>query len=202
MSNEAIVHVIDDDDAVRASIGFMLQSVGMTSTDYASAEAFLAILDSLTGGCVVTDIRMPGMNGIELVRALKSRGSHLPVIIMTGHADVPMAIEAMKAGVVEFLEKPFDDEVLLNAVRSALRIAPDTAQEDAERQQFQALLDTLSPRETEVLRGVVAGHSNKVIARDLDISHRTVEVYRANVMSKTKAANLSDLVRIAILARF
>jgi two-component system response regulator FixJ len=202
MSSEPMVHVIDDDDAVRASVTFVLDSAGLRATAYESAEAFLALFGDVSHGCVVTDVRMPAMNGIELIRELQSRGSTLPVIVMTGHADVRMAIDAMRAGVIDFLEKPFDDEVLLNAVTSAMNRGQTQEKDEAERQRFHALLETLSPRETEVLRGVVAGHSNKVIGRDLDISHRTVEVYRANVMSKTSAATLSDLVRIAILAKF
>jgi two-component system response regulator FixJ len=202
MSSEPIVHVIDDDDAVRESVSFVLDSAGLRARAYGSAEAFLAGLGEVSHGCVVTDVRMPAMNGIELIRELQSRGSTLPVIVMTGHADVQMAIEAMRAGVIDFLEKPFDDEVLLGAVTSAMNRGQTLEKDEAERQRFHALLETLSPRETEVLRGVVAGHSNKVIGRDLDISHRTVEVYRANVMSKTNAATLSDLVRIAILAKF
>jgi two-component system response regulator FixJ len=202
MSNDALVHLIDDDDAVRGSLAFVLDSAGFGARTYASAEDFLAVQRDLVAGCIVTDIRMPAMNGLELVQELRRRGSTLPVIVITGHGDVPLAVEAMKAGVADFLEKPFDDELLLTAVRSAMNSDARGDQEDRERERFHAMLETLSPRETEVLRGVVAGRSNKVVARDLGISPRTVEVYRANVMTKTNAGSLSDLVRIAILAKF
>lgn len=202
MSNDALVHLIDDDDAVRGSLAFVLDSAGFGAKTYASAEDFLVVQSDLVAGCIVTDIRMPAMNGLELVQELRRRGSTLPVIVITGHGDVPLAVEAMKAGVTDFLEKPFDDELLLTAVRSAMNADAREDQEDRERERFHAMLETLSPRETEVLRGVVAGRSNKVVARDLGISPRTVEVYRANVMTKTNAGSLSDLVRIAILAKF
>jgi len=202
MSNDALVHLIDDDDAVRDSLAFVLDSAGFEARTYASAEDFLAVQGDVAAGCIVTDIRMPAMNGLELLQELRRRGSALPVIVITGHGDVPLAVEAMKAGVTDFLEKPFDDELLLTAVRSAMNKGARDDQEDRERERFHAMLEALSPRETEVLRGVVAGHSNKVIARDLGISPRTVEVYRANVMTKTNAGSLSDLVRIAILAKF
>lgn len=197
-----LIHVIDDDEPVRKSLAFVLDSAGHRARTYDSGEAFLAVAPGLASGCVVTDVRMPGMNGLELIRALQAIRCPLPVIVMTGHGDVPLAVEAMKAGVVEFLEKPFGDDVFLNAVDLALNRGVREAQEDAETQKFKAMLSALSPRETQTLLGVVAGHSNKVIARDLGLSPRTVEVYRAHVMSKTGAATLSDLVRIAILAQF
>jgi two-component system response regulator FixJ len=200
---EDLVHVIDDDDAVRASLDFVLDTAGYKPRTYESAEKFLAAVDAGgVAGCIVTDVRMPDMSGLELVRRLQARGVALPVIVITGHGDVPLAVEAMKAGVVDFLEKPFDDEVLLRAVNSALHGAARSSQADADRKRFQAMLETLSPRETEVLRGVIAGKSNKEIARDLGISPRTVEVYRAHVMSKTGSGGLSELVRIALLAGF
>lgn len=200
--SDDLVHVIDDDDALRASITFLLTSAGVRSKTYASAMDFLDQLQEPACGCVVTDVRMPGMNGLELVRRLRDRGHQLPVIVITGHADVPLAIEALKAGVVDFLEKPFDDEALLAAIRSAQASGGASAQATEERRRFEAMLATLSPRETEVLRGVVAGKQNKVIAHELGISSRTVEVYRANVMTKTAASSLSELVRVALLAGF
>lgn len=200
--SEAIVHLIDDDEPVRVSLAFVLEMADLPARTYASAQEFLAVADSLTGGCVVTDVRMPEMSGLELVRCLKERGVALPVIVITGHGDVPLAVEAMRAGVVDFLEKPFDDEVLLHAVRSALDTQLKTDEQNSERQRFEQVLATLSPRERDVLRGVVAGKMNKVIAHELGISPRTVEVYRANVMSKTQANGLSELVRIALLAGF
>jgi two-component system response regulator FixJ len=199
---DPIVHVVDDDDAVRASLGFVIESAGLEAETYPSAEAFLAAVTPAFAGCVVTDVRMEEINGIELVRKLQALGIALPVIVMTGHGDVALAVEAMKAGVVDFLEKPFDDEVFLRAVRAALHSGVRSSQEDADRRRFQSMLATLSPRETEVLHGVVDGHSNKEIARLLGISPRTVEVYRAHVMSKTGSQSLSELVRIALLAGF
>lgn len=201
MSDE-VVHVIDDDDAVRESLSFVLDSAGLTARTYESAAAFLAAVQAGVSGCIVTDVRMPEMNGLELVRKLQGMGVVLPVIVITGHGDVPLAVEAMKAGVLDFLEKPFDDEVFLNAVNSALDSGARNLQAEAERARFQAMLSSLSPREAEVLRGVIDGKSNKLIARELGISPRTVEVYRAHVMSKTGCAGLSDLVRMAILAGY
>jgi len=200
--SDVVVHVIDDDEAMRQSLGFLLETAGLGSATYASAGEFLKVADDLDGGVIITDVRMPEMNGLELVRRLHERHVKLPVIVITGHGDIPLAVEAMKAGVADFLEKPFDDEALLGAVRSALQGPISAPQEDSDKRRFQDVLETLSPREQEVLRGVVEGKLNKVIAYELGISPRTVEVYRANVMSKTGAATLSELVRIALLAGF
>ncbi|MDP3852436.1 response regulator FixJ [Phenylobacterium sp.] len=197
---EAVVHLIDDDEAVRDSLSFLLTTAGIASRTYESAVTFLDQLAGAAPGCVVTDIRMPDMNGLELVRRLKDRGASHPIIVITGHGDVPLAVEAMKAGVVDFLEKPFDDEALLGSIRTALTIGGQATQASEERRKFEAMLAALSPRETEVLKGVLAGKQNKVIAFELGISARTVEVYRANVMTKTSAGSLSELVRMALLA--
>lgn len=194
--------MIDDDDAIRASLSFLLKSAGFPAVAYESAVEFLAQQENVGNGCIITDIRMPEMSGLELVRKLKDRGATAPVIVITGHGDVPLAVEAMKAGVFDFLEKPFDDEALLTAVRSALDAHKRSDQEHAERARFETMLGSLSPREQDVLHGVVAGKPNKVIAFELGISPRTVEVYRANVMTKTGAAGLSELVRMALLAGF
>jgi two-component system response regulator FixJ len=199
---EAIVHLIDDDEAVRASLAFILEMNDLPSRSYASALEFLKIAGSLEGGCVVTDVRMPDMSGLDLVGQMKERGIKLPVVVITGHGDVPLAVEAMRAGVIDFLEKPFDDTALLRSVRMALDAQTKTSEQAIERQRFEQMLQTLSAREGEVLKGVVAGKMNKVIAYELGISPRTVEVYRANVMSKTQAHGLSELVRIALLAGF
>ena len=202
MMSEPIVHLIDDDEAIRVSLSFVLEMNDLPARTYGSAQDFLAVAQTLTMGCVVTDVRMPEMSGLELVRRLKERNVTLPVIVITGHGDVPLAVEAMRAGVIDFIEKPFDDVVLLRSIRMALdaKVASDIHAQ--ERLRFEQVLATLSGRETEVLRGVIAGKMNKVIAFDLGISPRTVEVYRANVMSKTHANGLSELVRFALLAGF
>ncbi|MBP6876943.1 MAG: response regulator [Phenylobacterium sp.] len=197
---DELVHVIDDDPAVRDSLAFLLETANLSPRTYDSAVAFLEALPQVTSGCVVTDVRMPEMTGIELVRRLKGQGFRLPIVMITGHADVPLAVEAMKAGVADFIEKPFDDEVLLAAIAAALRDGEKDRQGAAEAAEISARMDILSGREREVLGGLVAGHANKVIAFDLGISPRTVEIYRANVMTKMKAASLSELVRMAMLA--
>jgi len=199
---DPIVHLIDDDEAIRTALGFLLEMNDLPARTYASAPEFLEVADQLKGGCIVTDVRMPEMSGLELVRRLKERGVTLPVVVITGHGDVPLAVEAMRAGVIDFIEKPFDDDVLLRSIRMALDVKVESDVHAQERQRFEQVLKTLSGRETEVLRGVIAGKMNKVIAFELGISQRTVEVYRANVMSKTQANGLSELVRIALLAGF
>jgi two-component system response regulator FixJ len=199
MPNEAVVHVVDDDLAVRQSLSFLLASDGLPVRLHESALAFLDAMKETATGCIVTDVRMPGIDGIELLRRLKARGFSLPVIVMTGHADVPMAVEAMKEGAVDFIEKPFDDDLFLAAVRSALRLQEQHAQRDALVAEVQARLQGLSERERQVLGGLVAGKANKVIAYDLGISPRTVEIYRANVMTKMQAGSLSELVRMALV---
>lgn len=199
---EALVHVIDDDEAVRVSLAFLLEMADLPTRTYDSALAFLEVVPELQTGCIVTDVRMPGMSGLDLVNRLKILGVTLPVIVITGHADVPLAVEAMRAGVVDFLEKPFDDTTLVAAIRAALNLQVKAARQSSEREGFEQMLATLSGREREVLQGVLAGKLNKIIAFELGISPRTVEVYRANVMSKTGAHSLSELVRIAMLAGF
>ncbi|OHB27576.1 MAG: DNA-binding response regulator [Phenylobacterium sp. RIFCSPHIGHO2_01_FULL_69_31] len=200
--SEPIVHLIDDDEAVRTSLAFVLEMSDLPAKTYPSAIEFLEVAETLTGGCIVTDVRMPEMSGLDLVRRLKERNIKLPVIVITGHGDVPLAVEAMRAGVIDFIEKPFDDEVLLRSIRMALDTTAESDAQAQERQRFEEMLSTLSGREKDVLRGVIAGKMNKVIAFELGISPRTVEVYRANVMSKTNANGLSELVRIALLAGF
>lgn len=195
-----LVHVIDDDPAVRDSLSFLLETASLETRVYDSAIAFLEALPEVTSGCVVTDVRMPEMTGIELVRRLKAQGFALPIIMITGHADVPLAVEAMKAGVADFIEKPFNDDILLAAIATALRSGEEGRRGAAEVAEITGRLASLSGREREVLEGLVAGHANKVIAFDLGISPRTVEIYRANVMTKMKAASLSELVRMAMLA--
>jgi two-component system, LuxR family, response regulator FixJ len=200
--SEPIVHLIDDDEAVRVSLAFVLEMNDLPAKTYASAIEFLQVAHTLTGGCIVTDVRMPEMGGLELVRKLKEARVTLPVIVITGHGDVPLAVEAMRAGVIDFIEKPFEEDMLIRSIRMALDEKADADVRSEERQRFEQMLSTLSGREKDVLRGVIAGKMNKVIAYELGISPRTVEVYRANVMSKTKANGLSELVRIALLAGF
>lgn len=199
---EVLVHVIDDDEAVRISLAFLLEMADLPARTYDSAQAFLDVVPAPQSGCIVTDVRMPGMSGLDLVKRLKVLGVTLPVIVITGHADVPLAVEAMRAGVVDFLEKPFDDMALVASIRGALDLQVKAARQTTEREGFEQMLATLSGREREVLQGVLAGKLNKTIAFELGISPRTVEVYRANVMSKTGAHSLSELVRIAMLAGF
>jgi two-component system response regulator FixJ len=200
MNDKTVVHIIDDDAAMRDSLAFLLDVNGFKPLSYDSANVFLSEIAGDTSGCVVSDIRMPGMNGIELVRKLKSEGSACPVILITGHGDVALAVEAMKAGAADFIEKPFDDAVLLGAIRSALDVRPSAQGDSAAKREAEARLAELSPRERDVLQGLVAGKINKVIAHDLSISPRTVEVYRANLMAKTGARSMSELMRIALAA--
>ena len=198
-AGEGIVYVIDDDASARDSLEFLLDVAGVRVRSFASADTFLKAAPPLAGACVVTDVRMPGMSGIELAEEMKRRGAGVPVIIITGHADVPLAIQAMKAGVADFIEKPFDDQVMLTAIHNALAQQAGDEGAAAERQRVLDRIATLSPREREVMDGLVAGKANKVIAFDLDISARTVEVYRANLMMKMQAKTLSDLVRMATI---
>lgn len=195
-----IVHVVDDDESVRQSLAFLLSTAGMAVRLYESATAFLEALDSIQNGCLITDVRMPDMNGIELLHELKVRSISLPAIVITGHGDIPLAVEAMKSGAVDFIEKPFDEEAILQAVRSAKERAEKRVGAKEADAMLANKLASLSNRERQVLNGLVAGHPNKAIARDLGISPRTVEVYRANLMAKMQAKSLSELIRMALLA--
>jgi two-component system response regulator FixJ len=200
MSDKAVVYVVDDDDAARESLVFLLKSARLAVQAFESADAFVSALASLDNGCVVTDIRMPGMSGIELLKHVRKQGRPIPVIVVTGHGDVPLAVEAMKHGATDFLEKPFDDEVMLASVRNALSAQQQSERRDAERAEVLERLATLSARERQVLEGLVGGLPNKSIAYDLKISPRTVEIYRANAMTKMGAGSLSELVRMALTA--
>lgn len=195
---ERVVHVIDDDPAIRDSLSFLLSSADLVARTYESAITFLAHLGALEPGCIVTDVRMPGMSGLELVAKLKEKGVVHPVIVLTGHADVALAVEAMKAGVSDFIEKPFDDETLLRAVRAALARNEGHVSRAAERVVVEERIAQLSARERDVFEAIVVGESNKSAAQKLGISPRTVEIYRANVMEKMGAKTLSDLVRMAM----
>ena len=199
MQPDPIIYVIDDDDAVRQSLEFLLQTAGVTVRGFESAKAFLEVLPQIRSGCIITDVRMPDITGIDLLRHVKEFNPDLPVIVITGHGDISLAVDAMKLGAVDFLEKPFDDDQLLVAVRSALSQDADTGKRKAELTGIHDKLAALSNRERQVLEGLVAGNANKTIAFDLGISPRTVEIYRANLMTKMAANSLSDLVRMAML---
>lgn len=195
----AIVHVIDDDDDARDSLAFMLKMAKLVVATYPSATAFLAVAGDAEG-VVVTDVRMPEMDGMELVKRLRAMQSNIPIIVMTGHGDIALAVEAMKAGVIDFIEKPYEGERMLGAIRAALDQREEHGAREPERAEYRRRIESLSPRERQVLEGLVAGKASKVIARDLDISPRTIEVYRAHVMTKTQARSLSELVRMALMA--
>jgi two-component system, LuxR family, response regulator FixJ len=200
MSGKRLVYIVDDDEAVRDSLELLLSSAGFETLAFNSAESFLTHPQKAAGGCLLSDIRMPGISGVELMEVLRARGATCPVVLITGHGDVQMAVEAMKRGAHDFIEKPFDDERLIGAISTALakgggtREAPSVDPEAAER------LGSLSRRERQVMEGLVGGLSNKAIARDYGISPRTVEVYRANLMTKMHAASLAELVQIALRA--
>ncbi len=200
MQPEPVIYVIDDDDAVRQSLEFLLRTAGITVRGFESAKAFLDVLPQMRSGCIITDIRMPDINGIDLLRRVKEHDVNIPVIVITGHGDISLAVEAMKIGAADFLEKPFDDDQLLAAVRATLSENADAAKRNADLAQVHDKLAALSNRERQVLEGLVAGNANKTIAFDLGISPRTVEIYRANLMTKMAANSLSDLVRMAMVA--
>ncbi|HZV06137.1 MAG TPA: response regulator FixJ [Gemmataceae bacterium] len=199
MDKNEIVHIIDDDTDVRQSLSFLLRTAGLAVREHESASLFLEVLAEAREGCIITDVRMPGIDGIELQRRLSAEGNNLPVIVMTGHGDIALAVEAMKAGAVDFIEKPFDDEVMIAAVKAALARRAGDRERDALSAEIGKRLKLLSERERQVMRGLVAGKPNKIIAYDLSISPRTVEIYRANVMTKMQADSLSALVRMALL---
>lgn len=194
-----VVHVVDDDPAIRDSLSFLLSTTELTPKVYESALALLERASALEPGCIVTDVRMPGMTGLELVVELKRRRVLHPVIVLTGHGDVALAVEAMKAGVVDFIEKPFDEDVLLKAVRTALAQEESVSARLTLRAEVEARVEQLSQREREVFEAIVDGESNKSAAQKLGISPRTVEIYRAHVMDKMGAKTLSELVRMALL---
>ena len=194
------VYVIDDDAAMRDSLNFLLDAANFEVALFESATNFLEMLPRLDFGCVVSDVRMPGIDGIELLKRMKSLDSRFPIVIITGHGDVPLAVEAMKLGAVDFLEKPFEDDRLIGMIEAAIRQREPAAKDEAATRDIAARIDSLSPRERQVMEGLITGLSNKMIARNYDISPRTIEVYRANVMTKMQAGSLSELVRLAMRA--
>lgn len=196
--NAGTVYVVDDDDAVRESLQALLESRGYVVSGQASAETFLASYRPGALACAVVDLRMPGMDGLTLIERLMAEGARLPVIMVTGHGDVPLAVRAMKAGATDFIEKPYSNEAILAAVSKAFGMAEQAAHGDVPPQETAARINALTPREREVLDLLVVGHSNKIIAFELKISPRTVEIHRANLMKKMQAGSLSHLVRMAL----
>ena len=192
------VYVIDDDEAVRESISLLLESRAVPVQTFASAPEFLAVAPSVPPGCVLTDLRMPGMDGLELLERLQERNLRLPVIVMTGHGELPLAVRALKAGAIDFIEKPFPGVALFDAVESALQAIDETRENDAAVRQIAERIASLTPREREVMDGIVRGKPNKIIAYELTIAQRTVENHRAEVMEKMHARSLSALVRMVI----
>lgn len=197
-TDDYVVHIVDDEEPVRKSLAFLLTVEGFAVRLHDSAQSFLAAAPGLHNACLVTDLRMPEIDGVDLLRRLREMGLRIPAIVMSGHGDVPMAVAAMKSGALDFIEKPFEDEVLISAIRRAADEIDRAAANDLA--EIERRLSRLSDREREVLGGIVAGLPNKTIAYDLDISPRTVEVHRANVMSKMEARSLAELVRMSIAA--
>ncbi len=195
---DVVVHIVDDEEPVRSSLAFLLTSSGFAARTHASATAFLEIAPSIHNGCLITDLRMPDIDGVELLRRLKQADALLPAIVITGHGDVQMAVEAMKAGALDFIEKPFSDEVLLESIQRVVELAATQVKSDAAIEATRQRLASLSEREAQVLKGVVAGQANKTIAFELGISPRTVEVHRAGLMAKMQARSLPDLVRMVM----
>ena len=203
MSDEdlRLVHLVDDDEPIRRSVGFMLKTSGFHVRAYESGVELLKSTSNLEPGCILLDIRMPGMDGLEVQKALRDKGVGLPVIIMTGHGDVTLAVQAMKAGAVDFIEKPFEKAVLLSAIEHGIERLKRSAAEVERADEAVVRLQALTPREREVLDGLAKGLPNKTIAYDLGISPRTVEIHRANVMSKLEVKSLSEALRIAFAAQ-
>lgn len=197
-SADTVVHIVDDEEVVRNSLAFLLQTSGFAVRVHETATDFLKLAPTISNGCLITDLRMPDMDGVELLRRLRAAGALLPAIVITGHGDVQMAVEAMKNGALDFIEKPFADDVLVESIGRAVSRAAEQHQSLAAAEQLRARLDTLSERERQVLGGVVAGQANKTIAFNLGISPRTVEVYRAGLMAKMQAKSLADLVRMVM----
>jgi two-component system response regulator FixJ len=197
-TTDTVVHIVDDEEAVRNSLAFLLSTAGFAVRVHESATEFLAVAGEITNGCLITDLRMPDMDGVELLRRLRDNGAMLPAIVITGHGDVQMAVEAMKNGALDFIEKPFGDQVLIDSIGRAATHAAQRVENEAVLEQIRQRLATLSEREMQVLKGVVVGQPNKTIAFELGISPRTVEVYRAGLMSKMQARSLPELVRMVM----
>ncbi|MCR4269131.1 response regulator FixJ [Nitratireductor sp. ZSWI3] len=198
MSEDVVIHIVDDEEPVRKSLAFLLTMSGHAARVHESATAFLGVAAGLRNACLITDLRMPDMSGVELLRRLNEAGHMLPAIVITGHGDVPMAVEAMKAGALDFIEKPFSESVLLEAIARAVAQLDKQPREGTSAADIRRRLEQLSERERQVMSRIVAGLPNKTIAYELDISPRTVEVHRANVMMKMQAKNLPELVRMVL----
>jgi len=196
---ENIVYIVDDDDAVRDSLCFLLKSVGIIGNGFSSGNEFLEAYDPDWQGCILLDIRMPGISGMEVQRQLAERNCPLPIIFITGHGDIPMAVEAMHLGAYDFIQKPFHDQELLDRIQQALTTYRESQDELTLRKDVQERYEKLTPREKEVMEAVVRGHANKVIAMDLELSQRTVEIHRARVMEKMQARSLASLVKHSLL---
>ncbi len=201
MTDTSTVFIVDDDEAVRDSLSFLMQSVGLQTESFDSADSFLQANPVQRAGCMLLDIRMPGMSGLELQGLLEERDIRLPVIFISGHADVPMAVRALKAGAFDFVEKPFNDQLLLDCVQRAIEADRQQRQNDAQLGEWRARMATLTPRECEVMELVVDGAANKVISATLGVSLKTVEAHRARVMEKLKADSLSHLVRMSVVLK-
>lgn len=200
MNAQTTVFIVDDDQAIRTSLKWLIESVGMNAETYASADEFMRNYYPGRAGCLLLDVRMPGMSGLELQEHFIEQDIRIPIIIITGHGDVPMAVRAMKAGAVDFIEKPFNDEQLLESIRNALNLDSEQRSEQAERAKIAALLDHLTSRELEVMEMVTDGKSNKEIAATLGVSAKTVEAHRARVMEKMEASSLAELVKMVVAA--
>ena len=196
--HDPTVFLVDDDEAVRDSLGLLMKSVALASQSFASADEFLADFDPDRPGCLVLDIRMPGMSGMELQQKLLDMQAILPIIFITGHGDIPMAVEAMQRGAIDFIPKPFRDHELLDCINKALEDDRRNRDTLLEREEVEKRIDRLTPREKQVMELVVQGKANKVIAGDLDVSQRTVEIHRARVMEKMQARSLAQLVRMVM----
>lgn len=200
MSSTKIIHLVDDEEAIRKSVGFMLRSSGYIVHSYASGTEFLKVASAAGIGCVLLDVRMPKLDGLQVQAAMRERGITMPVVVLTGHGDVSVAVQAMKAGAIDFLEKPFEKAVVLDAIERGFARLQNAGARDVEEAEAEVRLALLTPREREVLDGLAKGYPNKTIAYDLGISSRTVEVHRASLMSKLSAHSLSDVLRIAFAA--
>jgi len=198
MNSQAIVYIVDDDEAVRHSLGLLLQSVGLTTLSFSSASSFLDGYDAAQPGCLILDVRMPDMSGLDLQQVLSDKGINIPTIIITGHGDIPLAVRAMKAGAMDVIEKPFNDQTLLDSINKAVLVSRDLHQQQLNKASFNQLIGHLSPREHDVLHLLVEGKNSKEIASQLGISPKTVDVHRTHVMEKMRVRTVVQLARMVV----